>query len=261
MVAVSNVPQTAPMRGGSAQVIPWHGNRVLKLFDRGFPAEAIRAEFLNAQAAAALGIDTPRAEEIVRINDREGIVFERRAGVTLYDVLVSGAKELEALVDVFFALQRSIHVQPCSAFPGMVERLRRNIRCASDVPDTSRSLALQLLETCDTSVGLCHGDFHPLNVLLTPAGAVVIDWLDASQGHPAADMARTLLLLEFGRAGHGDEVVRAAFLRAYRRRCEEVFPREVIDTWRLPVLIARLAEPLGRRERQTLTGLLHGQIA
>ena len=38
---------------------------------------------------------------------------------------------------------------------------------------------------------LCHGDFHPGNVLLTEKGAVVIDWMTASICNPWADMART----------------------------------------------------------------------
>ncbi|MBM3277789.1 MAG: phosphotransferase [Candidatus Handelsmanbacteria bacterium] len=41
---------------------------------------------------------------------------------------------------------------------------------------------------------LCHGDFHPGNLLLTPAGPVIIDWIDASRGNPAAGLARTSLL-------------------------------------------------------------------
>ena len=42
---------------------------------------------------------------------------------------------------------------------------------------------------------LCHGDFHPLNVMLHRGRAVVIDWVDVTCGNPLADVARTAVLL------------------------------------------------------------------
>jgi aminoglycoside phosphotransferase (APT) family kinase protein len=49
---------------------------------------------------------------------------------------------------------------------------------------------------------LCHGDFHPLNVL-AEAGVVtgVIDWPNASVGPAAADVATTRVILELGPIG------------------------------------------------------------
>jgi Ser/Thr protein kinase RdoA (MazF antagonist) len=53
------------------------------------------------------------------------------------------------------------------------ERIRRRIRERLDeLPDEER---------------VCHGDFHPDNVLLGEGGPVIIDWGPASAGHPLAD--------------------------------------------------------------------------
>jgi aminoglycoside phosphotransferase (APT) family kinase protein len=41
---------------------------------------------------------------------------------------------------------------------------------------------------------VCHGDFHPLNVVVDGTDAAVIDWTDAGLGPREADVARTLLL-------------------------------------------------------------------
>ena len=43
---------------------------------------------------------------------------------------------------------------------------------------------------------LCHGDFHPLNILGNTFDPLIIDWLDAGRGDPAADVCRSYLLLE-----------------------------------------------------------------
>jgi aminoglycoside phosphotransferase (APT) family kinase protein len=42
---------------------------------------------------------------------------------------------------------------------------------------------------------LLHGDLHPLNVLLSPAGPVVIDWTNAGRGPGGVDVADTWLVL------------------------------------------------------------------
>jgi aminoglycoside phosphotransferase (APT) family kinase protein len=41
---------------------------------------------------------------------------------------------------------------------------------------------------------LLHRDLHPLNVLMTPDGPVVIDWANAARGDPAYDVADTWVL-------------------------------------------------------------------
>jgi serine/threonine protein kinase len=39
-----------------------------------------------------------------------------------------------------------------------------------------------------------HGDLHPMNVILSPDGPVVIDWANAAAGDPAFDLADTWVL-------------------------------------------------------------------
>jgi aminoglycoside phosphotransferase (APT) family kinase protein len=68
---------------------------------------------------------------------------------------------------------------------------------------------------------LLHGDLHPLNVLVTPAGPVVIDWSNAARGAGAYDVADTWVVARNGATpGNGFERVIAAvgrhlFLRAF----------------------------------------------
>ena len=44
---------------------------------------------------------------------------------------------------------------------------------------------------------LCHGDFQPSNVVITPDGTpYIIDWSHATQGNGSADAARTYLIFK-----------------------------------------------------------------
>jgi Ser/Thr protein kinase RdoA (MazF antagonist) len=82
---------------------------------------------------------------------------------------------------------------------------------------------------------LCHGDFHPWNILGPPEAPVVVDWLDACRGDPAADACRTWLLLHPTMPALAD-----AYLAAYGRVTG--MPRQPILAWLPYVAAARLAE-------------------
>jgi tRNA A-37 threonylcarbamoyl transferase component Bud32 len=43
--------------------------------------------------------------------------------------------------------------------------------------------------------GVVHGDFHPLNIILGRDGPVVIDWSNAGEGDPLADVAFSQVIL------------------------------------------------------------------
>lgn len=110
--------------------------------------------------------------------------------------------------------------------------LANSIRQAPHLPAVLREKTLASLSALPAETNLCHGDFHPGNVLITSHGAVVIDWMTASLGSPWIDVARTSLILTIGvkaagkqlspliRLGSGlfhREYLRA-YLRAYKHR-------------------------------------------
>ncbi len=50
---------------------------------------------------------------------------------------------------------------------------------------------------------LLHLDLHPLNVMMSPRGAVVIDWTGACRGDPAVDVALAWVLMAAGEVPTG----------------------------------------------------------
>ncbi len=51
---------------------------------------------------------------------------------------------------------------------------------------------------CGSGDSLLHMDFHPLNVMLSSDGPVVLDWANAARGDPLVDVATTWVLLASG---------------------------------------------------------------
>ena len=53
------------------------------------------------------------------------------------------------------------------------------------------------LDSMPTHVKVCHGDYNPSNIIITPEGKpFVLDWSHATQGNASADVARTYLLFK-----------------------------------------------------------------
>jgi aminoglycoside phosphotransferase (APT) family kinase protein len=84
---------------------------------------------------------------------------------------------------------------------------------------------------------LLHLDLHPLNVIMSPNGPVVVDWPNARRGDPMADVALTYALLSCGRiplprpiAAALNAVRRPVMRRAFARRYEgAAFYRHVAE--------------------------------
>src|SRR4030095_15455198 len=80
---------------------------------------------------------------------------------------------------------------------------------------------------------LCHGDFHPGNLLVCADRVSVIDWPNATRGVPEADYARTMLLLEQadplpgtsllfrGLMAAGRSLFARSFARTYQQRMHD----------------------------------------
>jgi aminoglycoside phosphotransferase (APT) family kinase protein len=79
---------------------------------------------------------------------------------------------------------------------------------------------------------LCHGDFHPGNIIVTHRGPVIIDWMTVSKGVACGDVARTSIILEAAKAPEGTpmrwllEWVRKLFLSTYLKTYFQLQPVE-----------------------------------
>jgi hypothetical protein len=66
--------------GRTAEIYPWQEGEVLKLFYDWFELENIEYEARIARAIHAGGLPIPAVGEIIRVNDRYGLVYQRVDG-------------------------------------------------------------------------------------------------------------------------------------------------------------------------------------
>jgi aminoglycoside phosphotransferase (APT) family kinase protein len=115
--------------------------------------------------------------------------------------------------------------------PSMLGALERRPwtlgRCASVLADLHRRLHAipppSWVPNAPVGQGdaLLHLDLHPLNVMMTSRGPVVIDWPNAVRGDPSVDVAVTWMLMACGSVPGGG--VKAALLGRFRARLVKSF--------------------------------------
>ena len=86
-------------------------------------------------------------------------------------------------------LQADMHACSIPDLPSQRHRLAKALQQAELLPVDMREAGLKALNDLPDGGRLCHGDFHPANILMSARGPIIIDWLDATRGNPLADLA------------------------------------------------------------------------
>ncbi len=248
--------------GRTAEIFSWNKNQVLKLFRDGWSLSSARWEENVARKIHETGLPAPAVFGIVEVDARPGIIYERVDGPSMLRLLIAEPERIEHFADIFAKLHAQMHSLESSELPSQRQQLERKIHNARPLPDSRKNAALRVLQRLPDSSAVCHGDFHPDNILMSSRGPVIIDWNDATRGNPHADIARTLLLLQqdnpLQQASMGREQIssmRSSFIDTYLKSYTKTRPAslEKIESWRLPVAAARLSEGIKEQEKQLLS--------
>jgi aminoglycoside phosphotransferase (APT) family kinase protein len=177
--------EEAPFASGrDADVWALAGGRVLRRYRDGWD---VAAESTVMAHVRAHGYPVP----VVHSAAGPDLVMDRVDGPTMLAALVGGALDLGTGAGVLADLLRRLHAVPG---PGG-----------------------------DPARRVLHLDLHPDNVLLAPAGPVVIDWRNAAEGPPGLDVAMSAVILGQAACDPLLDVAPAAraFLRAFLHRVAE----------------------------------------
>jgi aminoglycoside phosphotransferase (APT) family kinase protein len=210
--------------GRTAELFAWGTGRVLKLLRPGFAPGLIQQEEAITRAMLQAGLPAPKIYEVLEVDGRPGIVYERIDGPALIERMQQRPLQLRQHAAQLARLHAAVHTHRYSPAPADAPRqkpvLVQQIEQAEVLPAAQRAAALALLERLPDGDTLCHNDFHPLNVLLGANGALIIDWESANLGNPCADVARTSLTVALAWPAEGfpnrlAQTVAVCYLRAF----------------------------------------------
>lgn len=249
-------------QGRTAEIYAWGNHEIVKLYRKGMPAHSINHEYQISTAVERKGLPVPKVIAMVEVEDRQGIIYERVSGKTMMRSLLShpwaAAKEAHRLAELHY----SIHKYDIENIPSYKLKLEHNITYASMLEETLRGEILGYLAKLPEKSSLCHGDFHPDNILIDKDKIIIIDWMTGCSGNPAADVARTSIMLENGMLppgtprviGSAINLVRMNFYKEYIKWYLKISQIDIeeIKAWEVPIAAARLIEWLPMQEKEVL---------
>lgn len=249
-------------RGRTAEVYAWDEGRIVKLYWRDWPEATVRHEEEMALLVNEAGLATPRFYGRVEVDDRQGLVYERVDGPSMLRQVAAKPWLLRRYARQFAALHAALHACQRPTLRSQKDGLRRQIARVESLSAEQKARIGVYLDGLPDGQAVCHGDFHPDNILMAARGPVVIDWMTASSGNPMGDVARTWVLFSAGSGPLGTHRLQRAvinglrqtFLRAYLRsywRLGGGSPAQM-EAWILPVATARLAERVSGEEARLL---------
>jgi len=245
--------------GRTAEIYEWGDGYILKLYHAWCPSHWVEDEARVARAVTDAGVPTPAAGDIVEVNGRQGLVYERVTGISMLQDLNIRPWTFLKHAQQLAQLHSQINQLQIPELFSYKDGLKYSIQQTSHLNEGLRGKALKKLAELKDGDNVCHGDFHPGNVLLTDSGPVVIDWMTARRGNRWADVAWTSLLLDIGakRAGKQVKPVAKLFIRLYclmyisHYRKLNPDPQNELAQWMPVIAAARLNEDIAL-EREAL---------
>ena len=230
-------------QGNTAEVFEWDKGRVLKLWLAPSSRQQVEYEAMIGRTMCSSGLAAPAVFDVVEYEGRFGILYACVPGISLKAWMFSNLDRIQFAAQWLGRLHAAIHTHAATnSLPSHRARIRSRIETLTDFPDAVRGALLTRLDELPSDAMICHGDFHPDNVLVDGDNAVVIDWLDAASGPPVADVTRTILLIDGAQEVPATirETVKNAYLDEYARH--HALDRELLVSWYPVLAAARLSE-------------------
>ncbi|CAH8706043.1 phosphotransferase [Paenibacillus thiaminolyticus] len=262
--------------GGCSEVFAWEDDsKLVKVAKANTDIEAMRREFHNNQMAWEYGLPVARPYELVEIDGRPGIVYERIYGESIMERFVkqvlepaqtartTGIPEGENIRFTARALYE-IHQAAIQLPSSQRSTMKYSIQSVDYLTLAEKEAVIGLMDGLPLKQQLCHGDPNPNNILIRNDGkAVVIDWMNASIGNPEADLAEYMIMIRYAVLPSELPSSIAEFLDLMRDAIIDIFMDEYtrlsgityedVYPWLVPVAAQKLsADAISEEEKSLL---------
>ena len=208
-------------------------NAVVKLFEKDYSKANILNEALNqARVEENTNLNIPKLLEVKKYASRWALTTEYIEGTTLDKLMIENPEKQDEYLDMFVKLQLQILGCKVPLLSRIKDKFKRKLTETQIIDENIKYELLQRLEGMKDHKKLCHGDFNPSNVIVTPKGeSYIIDWSHATQGNASADAARTFLIFSMQK----QEDVADKYLELFAK--ESGIDKSNIQRW-IPIVAA-----------------------
>jgi aminoglycoside phosphotransferase (APT) family kinase protein len=230
---------------GATTKIYRDSNTAIKLYVNA-PFDEAENEAERQQYAYDAGLPVPYVYGVRKLGDNiTALDMEYINGQPLMQPQMDKNDRNEA-IHTLVKLQCEAHRIQANGMPKQTDRITWKIKNTTYLGNQTKDKLLStLMQLTDNAECLCHGDFHPLNILYDGNKHWIIDWVDATAGNPLADACRTYLIFK-------QHMSRSSgiYLREF---CNESgSPQNAVLAWQPVVAAARLNENMDDKSRKWL---------
>ncbi len=220
------------------------GDQAIKVFDETYSKADILNEALNDARVEETGLNIPRLLGVTMVEGKWAIANEYIPGKTLAQLMEENPDKEDEYLDLFVELQLDVHKHSCPMLNLLTEKTQHKIS-ATKFDATTRYELHTRLASMRVHKKVCHGDFHPSNVIITPEGKVyILDWAHATQGNASADVAQTFLMLTL----EAKEKLANKYLDLFCKKSDTA--KQYVQKW-IPI-VAAAQSVKGKPEEQEL---------
>lgn len=282
-------------QGNTSEVYLYGENQILKLFRENLPLDLIKAEYEKVICIQSELRSIPKAYKIIGYKGRYGIIYDKITGSDMINRMLTNIFSVRKYSKLPAHIHCNLHTSKSGSVCSVKDKLSMDIDGAAVLSEEEkRRVKKYLLELPDGN-SLLHFDFHPGNIIVPSNNAeefsrlggnasevdfgskgvsdkepVIIDWMTACIGDPAADVARTYLLLQYGELAHANWIVKKTALffegyicKIYIGEYNRISGKSDSDfkKWLLPVAAGRLMEWISDNEKNRLLKLIRYELS
>ncbi len=221
------------------------GDKIIKLFNEDFHKADILNEALNHARIEETGLNTAKILGVTTFDGKWAIILEYIEGKTLEQLMQENPDKKNEYIELLVDIQLNMHSKTNAMLPKLKDKMNRKISL-SDLDATTRYELHTRLEGMPKHKKVCHGDFNPSNIVITPEGTpYIIDWAHATQGNASADAARTYLLFCL----ENDKEAAEKYLDTFCKKSDTA--KQYVQKW-MPIVAASQSVKGNEHEREFL---------
>ena len=221
------------------------GDKCIKVFDENYSKSGILNEALNQARIEETELNIPKILEITMVDGKWAIIEEFIEGKSIAQLMQEDPDNYDKYLEKFVDIQMEVHSQKSPLLNKLKDKMNRKISEAK-LDATTRYELHTRLEGMPKHNKVCHGDFDPSNVIITPDNKhYIIDWAHATQGNASADVARTYLLFCL----EGKEEIAKKYLNIFCKKSDTA--KQYIQKW-MPVVAASQSVKEKEHEQELL---------
>jgi aminoglycoside phosphotransferase (APT) family kinase protein len=234
---------------GATTTIYRDGSTAIKLYVN-VPLEELENEAVRQRFALNAGLPVPEVYGIRRLEDNAAALdMAYIDGKPLMRPKMDKTERNKA-IQTLVILQCKVQKIYAGSLPKQKDSLLYKIKQTELLSASMKENLESLLTRLDNGlVMLCHGDFHPLNVLYDGNKHWIIDWVDATAGDPLADACRTYLIFRQYASRSAGIYLKTFCKESKSEQCD-------VLAWLPVIAAARLSERMDDKSISWLLGLL-----